>query len=215
MKRVRVFGTLLNRNNSLAANHHPVVAPEAELAAVPHINGFTDSPATAVTEIPALWLTPEAFAPFGQVIQGWNNVHSVPKGVRASETNQGTAVVFDRLTTIKSSYPPASGAVTAIAVFRASPKAEAAPGKTLPVRLLERHPCMNQAYIPMSNGGRLTEDAVPQAPRAYLVVVALNGADDKPDLASLRAFVASTAQGVVYDTGIWRESASDKRRLRS
>jgi ureidoglycolate hydrolase len=29
------------------------------------------------------------------------------------------------------------------------------------------------------------------------------GLDDRPDLSTLRAFVASVAQGVVYDTGIW------------
>jgi len=27
--------------------------------------------------------------------------------------------------------------------------------------------------------------------------------DDRPDLSTLRAFVANAAQGVVYDTGIW------------
>jgi allantoicase len=27
--------------------------------------------------------------------------------------------------------------------------------------------------------------------------------DDRPDLSTLRAFIASAAQGVVYDTGIW------------
>lgn len=29
--------------------------------------------------------------------------------------------------------------------------------------------------------------------------------DDKPDLSTLRAFVASTAQGISYNAGIWRE----------
>jgi len=39
----------------------------------------------------------------------------------------------------------------------------------------------------------------------YLVVVAKNGEDNRPDLKTARAFVATTAQGVVYDTGIWRK----------
>ncbi|EEB88009.1 hypothetical protein MPER_14408, partial [Moniliophthora perniciosa FA553] len=39
----------------------------------------------------------------------------------------------------------------------------------------------------------------------YLVVVAKNGEDDRPDLKTLRAFVASTAQGIVYNTGIWHQ----------
>lgn len=41
---------------------------------------------------------------------------------------------------------------------------------------------------------------------AYIVVAALNGKDDKPDLSTLRAFMATAAQGVSYDQGTWRES---------
>ena len=40
---------------------------------------------------------------------------------------------------------------------------------------------------------------------AYLVVVALNGKNDRPDLSTLRAFLATSAQGVSYDQGVWRE----------
>ncbi|KAF9058498.1 ureidoglycolate hydrolase, partial [Rhodocollybia butyracea] len=39
----------------------------------------------------------------------------------------------------------------------------------------------------------------------YLVVVAKNGEDDKPDLKTLGAFIANTAQGIVYSTGIWHQ----------
>jgi allantoicase len=39
----------------------------------------------------------------------------------------------------------------------------------------------------------------------YLVVVAKNGPDDKPDRKTLRAFSASASQGIMYDTAIWRK----------
>jgi allantoicase len=41
---------------------------------------------------------------------------------------------------------------------------------------------------------------------AYVVIGCLNGADDKPDLKTLRAFLATSSQGVSYDQGIWRRS---------
>jgi allantoicase len=39
--------------------------------------------------------------------------------------------------------------------------------------------------------------------RAYLVIVALNGADDKPDMSTLKAFVAKSTQGISYRQGVW------------
>jgi allantoicase len=39
---------------------------------------------------------------------------------------------------------------------------------------------------------------------ACLVVVALNGKDDKPDLGTVRAFLATAGQGFSFDQGIWR-----------
>jgi len=47
------------------------------------------------------------------------------------------------------------------------------------------------------------------AARGYLVVVALNGEDDKPDIKTLRAFISTTAQGISYDTAVWRECCGD------
>lgn len=40
---------------------------------------------------------------------------------------------------------------------------------------------------------------------AYLVVVAKNAPDGRPDVATVRAFVANTSQGIVYNTAVWRE----------
>jgi len=31
----------------------------------------------------------------------------------------------------------------------------------------------------------------------------MNGEDDRPDLGTMKAFVANSAQGIVYNTGIW------------
>lgn len=61
------------------------------------------------------------------------------------------------------------------------------------VKLLERHPYSSQAFIPMTDGKT----------RGYLVIVALNGDDDKPDMSTLKAFVATTKQGINYGPGIW------------
>jgi len=71
------------------------------------------------------------------------------------------------------------------------------------VRVLERHPYTNQAFIPMGTGASLSDQLLETQGRAYLVVVATNGDDDKPDLETLRAFVAHTGQGIVYNRGVW------------
>jgi allantoicase len=75
------------------------------------------------------------------------------------------------------------------------------------VKVLERHKCTDQTFVPMGTGQgswNLDGETMVEKPgRVYLVIVALNGADDKPDLSTLRAFVATTSQGVTYGTGVW------------
>lgn len=61
------------------------------------------------------------------------------------------------------------------------------------VKLLERHPYSTQAFIPMTHGQT----------RGYLVAVALNGADDKPDMSTLKTYIAKSDQGVSYHQGVW------------
>ncbi|KAG9043567.1 Allantoicase [Tulasnella sp. UAMH 9824] len=157
--------------------------------------------------IPAVPLTPEAFAKFGHVIQAWADPTAVPKGVRVTSANQGTAHKFHRLAPTTSFYPESSKvqAVSAISVFRSTPVG-AKPGEDWEVKLLERHAYTSQAFIPMGSG-RIDhlglDDGLSDGGRAYLVVVALNGGDDSPDLSTLRAFVATTAQGISYSPGIW------------
>ena len=62
------------------------------------------------------------------------------------------------------------------------------------------HAHTSQAFIPMGKGDRKDAQG-----GAYVVIGCLNGKDDKPDLSTLRAFLATSSQGVSYDEGIWRE----------
>jgi len=41
-----------------------------------------------------------------------------------------------------------------------------------------------------------------------LVIVAQNGADDKPDPKTLEAFIMPTSMGISYKAGVWRELQS-------
>ncbi len=119
-------------------------------------------------------LTAEAFAPFGQVLQ-------TPMRGDAN-SNQGTAVRLDRvaaLVSTRGSCPPN------LAMVRALPQP-----LPLKMRLMERHPCSSQAFIPL------------QCSR-YLVVVAPTARDGSPDWAGLRAFVAGPGQGINYAVGTW------------
>lgn len=119
-------------------------------------------------------LTRESFAPFGDVVAA-----GVVAGAAA---NQGTATRFDRAARLASSRP---GATPNMAVFRSV-------ARTLPfeVKLLERHPCSSQAFLPMVCA-------------RYLVIVAPDAADGGPDLDRLAAFVGSAGQGINYLRGVW------------
>lgn len=119
-------------------------------------------------------LTREAFSPFGDII-----------GLELSggtSANQGTATRYDKVARLASSRPEAK---PNLAVFRSV-------AKTLPfeVRLLERHPCSTQMFVPM-------------ACQRFLVVVCPEDARGEPDLARLCAFVCGPGQGVNYRPGLW------------
>ncbi|WP_207002758.1 ureidoglycolate lyase [Trinickia mobilis] len=58
------------------------------------------------------------------------------------------------------------------------------------VSRLERHPYAAQTFIPIRDG-------------RYLVIVCHAAADGSPDLATLRAFVAGSDQGVTYRRNVW------------
>lgn len=120
-------------------------------------------------------LTPEAYAPYGDVVSAERN------DVPAKPANQGTAARRDFLTDVRSLRP---GATLNVCSFRCAPRLD----WPMPLALLEKHPASTQVFIPMNA-------------RRYLAVVALGG--DAPDLPTLRAFVATGAQGVSYRPGVW------------
>ena len=91
-------------------------------------------------------LTPESFAPFGDVIE--------IAGHAARPINQGTCLRYDDLAPIDVA---ADGGRPLISIFEAAPRP-----LPLAVRVLERHPLARQAFFPL--------DA-----RPFLVVVAAHG----------------------------------------
>ncbi|QDL94533.1 ureidoglycolate hydrolase (plasmid) [Paroceanicella profunda] len=58
------------------------------------------------------------------------------------------------------------------------------------ITAFERHPHSDQAFVPLSG-------------QRYLVVVCDGTADDRPDPATARAFVAGPGQGIVYHRNAW------------
>jgi ureidoglycolate lyase len=109
-------------------------------------------------EITAEPLTPEAFAPFGRVIEASG------AAVKLS-INQGHAVRYDRLAELDVGD---GGGVGAISLFRAKPLAEPV------LRMFERHPLGSQSFVPL--GGR-----------PYLVAVAPAGDFDPVAIRVFRA----------------------------
>ncbi|KAN0065447.1 Allantoicase [Thecaphora frezii] len=139
-------------------------------------------------------LTASAFAPYGSVI------HTPPTGTDAAAdfkvVNQGTARKYVALAHVVDNYPAHAPAKTHVHVYHCEPAAPTAlPWK---VKLLERHRFTTQAFIPMTPMSSGAE-----AQQGYLVVVALNGEDDKPNLDTLAAFYASTEQAISYHPGCW------------
>lgn len=119
-------------------------------------------------------LTPEAFAPFGDVL--WAG-----RGEGAS-ANQGTAVRYNWAAALESRRAHAK---PNLAIFRSDPQ-------TLPftVKLLERHPSSTQVFLPLVCS-------------RYLVVVAPTLASGAPDVSALRAFLCGPGQGINYACGTW------------
>lgn len=186
IKRIRVYGSKEPCSDHAAQLSEDGITP-------PHSPGASKYRKI----IPVLPLTVEAFSAFGQVIQALGDHSAAPPGTKITLANQGSATKFHKLSLLESSYPAGSGASTGLSVYRCNPT-EIVNG-SVELKVVERHPYTNQAFIPMGGGG------IKEPGNAYLVVVALNGADDKPDLSTLRAFVASAGQGIMYNTAIWRE----------
>ncbi len=119
-------------------------------------------------------LTPERFAPFGDVIA------TSPPTRHAM--NEARFERFDDLARVN--VDPASGGRVAVSIARCrAPTA-------LPYRFdtIERHPLGSQAFVPL-NGQR------------FIVVVAPPG--ESADIDDLRAFVTNGRQGINYHRGVW------------
>ncbi|KAF9222767.1 Allantoicase [Gyrodon lividus] len=200
IKRVRIIGTRGASTGQAAATASLAFVDNDEQS-VPAVKKVASSMIGKI--IPVLPLTPEAFAPYGQVIQAYGDHAAAPPGTKITPANGGTASKFHKLALPRSCYPEEMGATPGLSVYRCSP-VTIVDGK-VDLAVLERHPYTNQAFIPMGGGGFPGDEAIRQAGNTYLVVVALNGTDDKPDLSTLRAFIASAAQGIMYDTAVWHQ----------
>jgi ureidoglycolate lyase len=121
-------------------------------------------------------LTVEAYAPYGRVLM------ASPRGEPGAPANLGTALRFDDVVDVTNSR--GATAALKVKVFRSRP----VPRERRPLALLEKHPCSTQLFIPM-NASR------------YIALVALGG--ERPDLATLRAFVVEGARGISYGPGVW------------
>lgn len=194
IKRIRIIG------RRIAGNQHTNIP--AELSSETSSRKNIPSAAAKAVAVPVLPLTPEAFAKFGQVIQAYEDHAAVPKGTKVTSANGGMATKFHKLSLLDANYPPGSGATSGISVYRCKPLKDISVDGTVALTVLERHPFTNQAFLPMDHGG---DEGVGDPGDGYLVVVAQNSTDDRPDMQTLRAFRATTAQGIVYKTGVWRK----------
>ena len=124
--------------------------------------------------IKALPITPERFAPFGDVIAA---LPGQKEAMNASRFER-----FDDLATVD--VDTNDGAHTAISIARART------ASSVPYRfdLMERHPFGSQAFMPLS-------------PFRFVVVVAPAG--EIPETDELQAFVTNGSQGVNYHKGVW------------
>ena len=194
VKRVRVFGSKV-----------PTLGGEIPIHGFEHADSIdrilgnvtAEENHLCLRKVLALPLTPEAFAPFGQVIQSYTDTTSAPRAVKITQANFGTASKYHKLSLLKSSYPDDMGATTGISVYRCQPAEVVKNGtrRELMLNALERHPFTDQSFLPM---GQVKDNV-------YLVVVAKNGLDDRPDIGTLRAFAVRGDQGIVYNTGVWRK----------
>ncbi|KAI0305441.1 Allantoicase [Multifurca ochricompacta] len=193
VKRIRVFGSRVP-NSEVFIHSFDSAEPSnqvfIDVVAAEEVN-------SSRRKIPALPLTPEAFAAFGQVVQSYEDIFGAPRSVKITPANFGTATKYHKLSLLESSYPDKLSATSGISVYRCQPAKVLKVGTKREVILsaLERHPYTNQAFLPMGH----------DKDNQYLVVVAKNGPDDRPDIGSLRAFVARANQGIVYNTSVWRK----------
>ncbi|GMK57539.1 hypothetical protein CspeluHIS016_0403730 [Cutaneotrichosporon spelunceum] len=152
----------------------PPRVPTAEVPEKPVPQGV------AINPVP---ITEELWAPYGELI-----------GARGSKRSP-----------ITNSYPAdQDGACTSIGLFRATPKAGLHRGQLFDVSLLERHIYTSQAFIPLGKDNLVGMGEAPlTAGGTFLVVVADNGPDDRPDTSTLKSFIMESGMGLNYRAGVW------------
>lgn len=146
----------------------------------------------------------------------------------AVSANQGSAIKYQHVTRMVDRYDQAPSGTPGVAVMNmfvcasrqlqrrrpGSGSETSSSSSFFEVNILERHPYTTQTFTPLS-----TSAAAPTGSRrrgCYLVIVAPNVAGSSPhpsspaspavsppDLAALRAFVATTDQAVTYGAGTW------------
>lgn len=77
-------------------------------------------------------------------------------------------------------------AAPSISTIRKEPR----PGWPVEVQVMERHAYSSQSFMPAQV-------------KVWVIVVAPNGPDDKPDMDRVQAFVADASQGITYRPNTW------------
>ncbi|REJ85885.1 MAG: ureidoglycolate lyase [Acidobacteria bacterium] len=133
-----------------------------------------NEPNAAARSLAPRRLTPEAFAPFGDVIAARGDSESI---------NQGTSQKFSDLAQVELDQ----GDRASLHLYRAT----ATPLPT-ELRLLERHPLGSQAFVPLDRT------------RFLVVVAEIpDGGESRPTAGTLRAFVTDGRQGIQLRRGVW------------
>lgn len=118
-------------------------------------------------------LTPDAFAPFGEVITTATARDTYP-------INLGTTTRFHDISRVDVGD---QGGAPIISIFRGTPRQ-----KPIEIKLMERHPLGSQAFMPLAG-------------QKFLIVVAPGTDTPKPE--TLRAFISDGRQGVTYAKNVW------------
>jgi ureidoglycolate lyase len=114
--------------------------------------------------------------------EAYGDLIAADDGEVFSYANMGTAKRFNQLSDVINLRP--NQATLNLCVFRCQ-----SAHLPLEMKLLERHPYSTQVFLPMHQDAK------------FLVIVSLG--QDLPDLASLRAFIVTGAQGISYKPGVW------------
>lgn len=147
-------------------------------------------------------LTPEAFAPFGDVISADHQI----KNVTSSAANYGTATKIHKVAAVVNNFAKSPSGTPATAnwnIFRCSApkhliKASSISTNTYTARVLERHPFSTQTFLPMGQD---------RSKQSYIVIVAKTdektAPENLPEISTIKAFVCKGNQSITYGAGVW------------